>query len=140
MSRDDRIDYEVMYPPSGRNRKSRAAHPRNESRPLPHEQKYAAKKRQLIAARNSGRIEARRSETAKQIGKRYDDGDYPRKNMARATKELLCDYPDITLDRLVQKLERMGYEAALTTIALIRRDFLDTIKVAREMGYIKILD
>jgi len=72
-------------------------------------------------------------------GRNYEEGP-PRKSMSRATKELLCDYPGIKVEALMAKLERQGYEAAQYTIEAIRKDFLETIKVARELGYIRLVD
>lgn len=72
--------------------------------------------------------------------RKHDPDNRPRKSMTRATKELLCDYPDLKLDTLVARQERRGYEAAPMTISMIRRDFMDSIKVATERGYIRIVD
>ena len=118
-------------------------------RPQPHELKYRHAVRQIerkanralapeIAAPKRTRPEIARRPLADRS--RRDPDNRPYKTMTRATKELLCDYPGLKLDTLIARLERQGYEAAPMTIALIRRDFLDTIKVATEMGYIRIMD
>ncbi|HVQ71166.1 MAG TPA: hypothetical protein VMT08_27035 [Bradyrhizobium sp.] len=130
MSRDDEIDYRIMYPVEGRKRKRRSANPKPSAKP---------DKRPTFGFFTEDRvIKARTSDRADE-GKSYGEA-RPRKSMLRATKELLCDYPEIGVQQLMEKLERLGYEAAPVTITSIRRDFLDTIKVAREMGYVKVLD
>src|SRR4051794_14604939 len=87
MSRDDEIDYRIMYPIGERNRKKPSA-----SRPITHEQKSAAKKkRQLEEAKSQARIESRKSQPRKQISRPRSDPDArPRKSMLKATRELLC--------------------------------------------------
>jgi len=132
MSRDDEIDYRMMYPIEGRNRKRRSASPRpaakpqragffvNEPKPIPTKDRGAKDRKPDQVRRNA---EAR-----------------PRKSMLKAARELLFDYPTIKVEQLCRKLERLGYEAAPLTITTIRRDFMDTIRIAEERGYVKVLD
>jgi hypothetical protein len=140
MSReDDEIDYRMMYPVSGRTRK-RSDNPR---KPRPKPERYG-----FFSSNESRReppsIPAKdRSSKAhkpqKPIGKSYEDAP-PRKSMLRRTKEQLCVHPEVELADLVELLEAEGYEASPTTIGMIRREFMDTIKVAASIGYIRILD
>lgn len=127
MSHDDKIDYRMMYPVEGRTRKRRPTNPRPEAKP--HKQRAGG----FFTEDHSGK--GNRAEQGKSYGE-----ERPRKSMLRAAKELLCDYPEISARQLMEKLERRGYEAAAVTITSIRNDFRDTIKVAQEMGYIKVLD
>jgi hypothetical protein len=130
MSRDDEMDYRIMYPVEGRTRRRRSANPRPSARP---------DKRPSGGFFTKDRASKARTLDGADKGKSYGE-ERPRKSMLRVTKELLCDYPEIGVQQLMEKLERLGYEAAPVTITSIRKDFLDTIKVAREMGYIKVMD
>src|SRR4051794_37511764 len=106
MSGDDdnhTIDYRMAFPGYARNRKRRPAQP-----PRP-------KNRELEAAKSQARIESRKPQPQKQISQRTESECRPRKSMLLATKELMCDYPTITVPQLMKKLERLGYQAAPVT-------------------------
>ena len=125
-SPDHEIDYRVMYPVEGRTRRSIGTRkPRSEQQEtnpllLRHQRKQTAREHEI------------------ERGKNYDDDFRPRKSMIRAAKEIICKHPDISSNDLAEKIEALGYETTPRHIGSVRHDFQDTIKVALEMGYVKL--
>jgi len=117
--RGDRINYRVMYPVAGRTRR-RSANPRKPKKPI----------------ERSGFDFAPVKKKPEPQGKFYDEG-RPTKPLMRAAREKLCEDPDIKLDDLVETMEALGYETCTSTCAGIRKEFMDIIRLAVKLGFVK---
>jgi len=127
MSRDDEIDYRMMYPIGGRTRKSRAANPRP---PAP-------QRNQPKPLATKDRVQKdRKPDTKRNFGKRYPDDFRPTRGMGTVAREMIAKDLDLTVDEVIERLETMGYEAGPITIATIQQEMFAVLRLCKKHGSI----
>jgi hypothetical protein len=136
MSRDDEIDYRVMYPIAGRNRKRRSANPRPQKKPEPQGGFFRDK-----PTTPTKDVQKKNSEPRSKISSQYrrDPDTLPAHSMATVAMTMWADNLDLTVADVIEQLEEMGYEAAPITISSIKQEMFKVLRLCAEHGSIKIL-
>jgi hypothetical protein len=139
MSRDDEIDYRMMYPLAGRKRKRRAANPRPPKKPGRARSLggFFSNEPKSIPPKDVTKKASKPTRTCK-LGKRYPDDDDgpPLSSMLTLAREMLAKDLDISSADMIRKLEAMGYEAAPTTIGDIRQEMFKLLRLCEKHGSI----
>lgn len=125
MSDDDRLDYRQVFPIEGRNRKRYAANPRKPKEP----------------ERPSGffRPPAEKRTTQPnrpKPGKRYDDDAPPRPSLDKMIRILVAKNLNRSAKSITTELDVLGYEAAPTTVSMIRQEMMATLSLCEKYGSI----
>jgi hypothetical protein len=135
MSRDDEIDYRVMYPIEGRNRKSRSANPRPQKKPEPQGGFFRDQPNSLT----KDRVKKASSPTPRTREREYSyEDDPPMPSMATAAKEMWAKNLDLTVDDVIERLEAKGYEAAPGTISSIKQEIFKILLLCQKHRTITI--
>jgi hypothetical protein len=69
----------------------------------------------------------------KAAAKKSKAGEKPVKSMAKASREIICKAPHLTVVEIITKLEAQGYEAAPVTISTFRSDTRAVLKIAQDL-------
>ncbi|MBR0994924.1 hypothetical protein JQ580_29870 [Bradyrhizobium japonicum] len=128
MSRDDEIDYRVMFPIEGRNRKRFAANPRKPKEP---QKTYGFFSRSPTEESRKKAPEVRRN-----LGKRYDDDGRAMPSMAKQIRILVAKDLDRSAKSIAAELDKLGYEAAPSTVSSIRQEIIAILRLCEAHGSI----
>jgi hypothetical protein len=132
MSYDDKIDYRIMYPIEGRNRKRRSARPRTVKKLQ--QSGFFRDPPKSIPPKDVAEKDSKPSRT-RDLGKRYPD-EPPLRSMLTVAREMLAKDLNISSATMIRKLEAKGYEAAPTTIAAIRQEMFKLLRLCEKHGSI----
>lgn len=130
MSDDDRMDYRQIYPVAGRNRKRYTENPRKPKEP---KKTYGFFAHQTSDDRKSKSPPSRRN-----LGKRYDDDARPMPSMDKQIRTLVAKDLNRSAKGIAAELDRLGYEAAPTTVSAIRQEMIAILQLCRRYGSIKV--
>ncbi|WP_234679824.1 hypothetical protein [Bradyrhizobium monzae] len=130
MSRDDEIDYRVMYPIGGRNRKRYAENPRKPKEP---------KKTYGLFSRSPTEDRQKKAQlTRRHLGKRYDDDGRPQPSMEKMIRMRVAKDLNRSAKSIIAELDRLDYEAAPVTVSMIRQEMIATLRLCEKHGSIII--
>lgn len=127
MSRDDEIDYSIMYPVGGRNRKRYVENPRKAQEP---------KKTGGFFTRLTSDETEKAQPTRRNLGKRYDDSDRPLPSMTMQIRTLVAKDLDRPVKSIAAELDALGYDAAPQTVGAIRQEMMATLRLCQKHGSI----
>ncbi|MBR0852146.1 hypothetical protein JQ543_30730 [Bradyrhizobium diazoefficiens] len=130
MSRDDKIDYRVLYPVGGRNRKRYAENPRKPKEP---KKTYGFFTRPTWDERKEKPQSIRRD-----LGKRYEDDARPRPSLDKMIRTLVAKDLNRSTKSIIAELDSLGYEAAPTTVSMIQQEMMAVLRLCRKHGSIII--
>lgn len=129
MSRDDEIDYRVMYPVEGRNRKQYAENPRKPKEP---KRPYGFFSRPTVERKK------KTQPIRRDIGKRYHDDASPRPSLEKMIRILVAKNLNRSAKSIIAELNKLDYEAAPVTVSVIRQEMFAILELCRRYGRITV--
>jgi hypothetical protein len=130
MSKDDEIDYRMMYPVEGRNRKRRSANPRPQKKAEPRAGFFRGKPQNPPT---KDRVKKASTPTPRTRERQYDYEDGPpMPSMTTPAREMWAKNLDLSVDDVIERLEAMGYEAAPITISAIKQEIFKILLLCQK--------
>lgn len=95
--------------------------------------KTAAKKAAAAPAAKKAAAPAAKKAAAPAAKKKANGAEKPTKSMSVAAKEIICKAPHLSVEDIIDKLSKLGYEPAPVTISTFRSDTRMVLKIAQKL-------